>query len=150
MEQEHQRTFQASGSGPGGRVNLEELRLHYGRQIQRWGDLGGRSLKAEVLRMPGTATNGAALVRVEALARANRSVGYGSADAGLLGSNDAGRLLECAELLAKIDAVTVALKDDAACLWRDHERQRCWRRPAKKPGNFPLCDCSRSGGAPAA
>src|ERR1051326_7700202 len=110
MEQEHEQTFPAPGSGPGNRMNLEDVRLRYARQLQRWGELGGRSVKAEVLQMPDAANSWTALMRVEALARANRSIGYGSADVGLLGSSDPGRLLECAELLAKVDALSIALK----------------------------------------
>src|SRR5689334_22436018 len=91
-------------------IHLEEVRLHYTHQLQRWGGEGGRSMKTDLLQMPGPANGGTALVRVEALGPSGRSVGYGSADARLAGAHDSGRVLECAELLAKIDALAGALK----------------------------------------
>ncbi len=98
-----------SHMGPQRSLQLEEVRLAYARQLYRWGTLGGRSLKTELLQMPDVANGGTALVRAEAIGRSGRFLGYGSADAALVGSNDPGRLLECAEALAKLDALRSAL-----------------------------------------
>lgn len=93
-----------------GKVNVEELRLQYARLLDRWGALGGRSVKADFLQVPNIGNKEVALVRVEARGQPGLFVGYGSADPLLLGSQEAGKLLECAELLAKLDALSTALR----------------------------------------
>src|SRR5579859_1106990 len=91
-------------------VSLEELRLQYGRLLKRWSMAGGRGLKVDFLQAPGVGNNYLALARAEALGRSGKSVGYGSAHPGLVGSTEPGVLLECAELLAKVDALSAALR----------------------------------------
>lgn len=99
-----------SDKGLQGSFPLEEIRLSYARQLHRWGSMGGRSLQVELIQMPDAENGGTALVRAEVVGIAGQFLGYGSADSRLIGSSDPGRLLECAELLAKQDALSQALK----------------------------------------
>lgn len=118
--------------------HLEEVRLHYARQLQRWGTAGGRSIKTELLQVPAAANGGTALVRAEAMGRSGRSVGYGSADARLAGTSDPGRLLECAELLAKIDSLAESLKTMQSASGEASARRTTTPRPLGRRAILPF------------